>query len=44
MHLFTRLALAVALSLPLVACSDDPVSYSQPVTINLKAKSATSKI
>lgn len=39
MHLLSRLSLAAVLSLSLVACGDDPVSYSQPVTINLKAKS-----
>ena len=39
MHLLSRLSLAAVLTLSLVACGDDPVSYSQPVTINLKAKS-----
>ncbi len=36
MKLATPLALLVALG----ACSDDPVEYSQPVGINLKAKSS----
>src|SRR5262245_34636901 len=37
----THLTLAVAtLALSFVACTDDPVSYSEPVGINLKAKSS----
>lgn len=35
-----RLTYVLALSLSLAACSDAPVSYSAPVGINLKAKSA----
>lgn len=31
--------LTAAASVALAACGDDPVTYSQPVTINLKAKS-----
>jgi hypothetical protein len=38
MHLFLRLASASALLL--AACGDDPLRYSEPVGINLKAKSA----
>jgi hypothetical protein len=36
----TRLPLVLVVSCALAACSDDPVSYSAPVAINLKAKSA----
>lgn len=35
-----RLAYTLVVSAAVVACSDDPVSYSAPVGINLKAKSA----
>ncbi len=38
MHLLLRLASASALLL--AACGDDPLRYSEPVGINLKAKSA----
>lgn len=41
MHLPSRLLVPALLSLSLLACGgDDPVGFSQPVTINLKAKSA----
>ena len=41
MHNAPRLLLPVLISLSLLACGgDDPVSFSQPVTINLKAKSS----
>jgi hypothetical protein len=35
-----RASFVLAFASTLVACSDDPVSYSAPVAINLKAKSA----
>ncbi len=35
-----RLSSVTVLALSLAACSDDPVSYSAPVGINLKAKSS----
>ncbi len=35
-----RLAYIALGSLALAACGDDPVSYSEPVGINLKAKSS----
>lgn len=37
--MLTRFALASSLLVGLVACGDDPLSYSAPVGINLKAKS-----
>ena len=40
MHRFTSAALGISLVLCTGACGDDPVSYSAPVGINLKAKSA----
>ena len=41
MHNAPRLLLPVLIALSLSACGgDDPVSFSQPVTINLKAKSS----
>jgi hypothetical protein len=40
MHQILRLSIPALASLTLVACGDDPVSYSEPVTINLKAKSS----
>ncbi|MBA3463045.1 MAG: hypothetical protein H0T46_24020 [Deltaproteobacteria bacterium] len=36
----TRFACIAALTISATACSDDPVKYSQPVGINLKAKSS----
>lgn len=38
--MFTRLTLVTALAFSATACSDDPVKFSQPVGINLKAKSS----
>ena len=38
--MFTRLTCVAALAISATACGDDPVRYSQPVGINLKAKSA----
>jgi hypothetical protein len=40
MRQLLRLSIPAVASLALVACADDPVSYSEPVTINLKAKSS----
>jgi hypothetical protein len=41
MHQFLRLTLPGLVIASLAACGgDDPISYSQPVTINLKAKSS----
>ncbi len=41
MHNAPRFLLPALISLSLVACGgDDPIEFSQPVTINLKAKSA----
>jgi hypothetical protein len=38
--MFTRLTSVGALAIFATACADDPVKYSQPVAITLKAKSA----
>lgn len=39
MHQLLRLTAPALLVASLAACGDDPITYSQPVTINLKAKS-----
>lgn len=38
--MITRLTCIAALAISATACGDDPVKYSQPVGINLKAKSS----